>query len=45
MKPKTTKYWSSDTEGDWLCMTCEHFTTNNQNYCAGCGLVKGVDLK
>lgn len=39
---KKTKYWSG--KDDWLCMTCEHFTVNTQNYCAGCGRIQGEDI-
>lgn len=34
-----TKFWREGKE--WLCMTCDHFTVNTQNYCAGCGRLKG----
>lgn len=32
------KAW--DGEDDWLCMSCEQFTTLKQNYCAGCGGIR-----
>jgi len=41
---RLTKYWSCKNDGDWICMTCEHFTINEQDYCAGCGRIKGEDL-